>query len=124
NDTQVDELVESFHAHHERVFAVSEPGQTVEMVHFVGRLTAEPTKPPRGASRPDRTDGPPEPRMRRAYFRDHGELEVEVRPGAGIDPGATLDGPLLVTEPTTTIVVPPEWRIEVTPAGDYLMEIK
>lgn len=124
NQAQVEELVESFHANHERVFAVSEPGQTIELVHFVGRLTAEPAKPPRGAARPDAGAEVPAPQLRKAHFRGHGELEVTVHPGAGLKAGSKLDGPLLVTEPTTTIVVPPEWRLEVTPAGDYLLEIK
>ena len=44
--------------------------------------------------------------------------------GAGLSSGTTIDGPLLVTEPTTTIVVPPEWRLEVTSTGDYLLEAK
>ncbi len=122
DEEQVRALVESFHANHERVFAVSEPGQSIELVHLVGRLVAEPAKPPREAGRPEVDAG--ESRLRKAHFRDHGELEVEVRPGAAIEPGSVLDGPLLVTEPTTTIVVPPGWQVSVTPIGDYLLEAK
>ncbi|MGA7397083.1 MAG: hydantoinase/oxoprolinase family protein [Solirubrobacterales bacterium] len=120
---QVEELVQTFHEAHERVFAVSEPGQTIELVHFVGRLTAEPDKPPRGAARPDSVEAT-EPETRSAQFRGHGSLEVPVHPGAGLNPGTRIEGPLLVTEPTTTIVVPPEWSLEVTKTGDYLLEAK
>ncbi|MDQ2700314.1 MAG: hydantoinase/oxoprolinase family protein, partial [Actinomycetota bacterium] len=123
-EDDVEQLVEAFHQNHERVFAVSEPGQTVELVHFVGRLTAEPAKPARGAARPDLKAEVPAAGKRKAHFRGHGEIDVEVRPGAGLEAGTRLDGPVLVTEPTTTIVVPPEWRLEVTAAGDYLLEIK
>jgi N-methylhydantoinase A len=124
SETQVADLVESFHQNHERVFAVSEPGQSVEIVHVVGRLVAEPHKPRRGAARLSREMDRTEPKTRKAHFRNHGELEVEVRSGSNLDPGSVFDGPLLVTEPTTTIVVPPGWRVSVTPIGDYLLEAK
>lgn len=124
NETQVADLVESFHQNHERVFAVSEPGQSVEIVHVVGRLVAEPLKPRRGAARLTTAAEQAGPRIRKAHFRNHGELEVEVRSGSNLEPGAAFDGPLLVTEPTTTIVVPPGWRVSVTPIGDYLLEAK
>jgi len=123
NPEQVEQLVQTFHEAHERVFAVSEPGQTIELVHFVGRLTAEPDKPPRGAVRPD-SAAAAAPLTRAAQFRGHGSLDVPVHAGAGLTAGTRIEGPLLVTEPTTTIVVPPEWRLQVTSTGDYLLEIK
>ncbi len=124
SEADLDELVDSFHATHERIFAVSEPGQTLELLHFTGRLTAEPTKPPRGTARPDSGEGVPPPRQGTAHFRGHGRIDVDILPGAGIEPGTKLEGPALITEPTTTIVVPPEWSLTVTAAGDYLMEAK
>lgn len=124
NESQVRELVEAFHQNHERVFAVSEPGQSAELVHVVGRLVAEPKKPPREAGRvADPSESLP-PRVRRAHFRDHGELDVEAWAGQAMEPGVVLDGPVLVTEPTMTVVVPPGWRVSVTPIGDYLLEAK
>lgn len=119
---EVERLSEDFHATHQRIFAVSEPGQRVELVHCQGRLVASPAKPPLrpGSGEPNREgDG-----TRDAVFRGHGELRAEIRTGAGLTPGDEITGPVLVVEPTTTLVVPPGWRLEVTDAGDYLMELE
>jgi N-methylhydantoinase A len=38
-----------------------------------------------------------------------------------LEPGATVAGPAVIEEPTTTIVVYPGWNAAVTDGGDYLM---
>ncbi len=112
-------LVDDFHAAHERIFAVNDPDQKVEAVYWKGRLIAEPRKPGLAGPTP-----PPsrEPRLRSAHFPEVGAVEVAVHDGGSIAPGETLPGPLLVAEPTTTIVVPPGATLRVTADGDYLLE--
>ncbi|MBS1677006.1 MAG: hydantoinase/oxoprolinase family protein [Actinobacteria bacterium] len=119
DEADLERLVADFHAAHERIFAVTDPGQRVEAVHWKGRLIARPRKP--GLAGP--TPPPPAPpRRRRAHFGD-GAVEVEVHEGGSLERGARLAGPLLITEPTTTIVVPPEATLHVTDQGDYLLEV-
>jgi N-methylhydantoinase A len=112
-------MVSDFHAAHERIFAVTDPGQHVEAVYWKGRLTAQPRKP--GLAGPP---APPsrEPRRRTARFPEVGAVEVAVHDGGSLAPGDTVAGPLLVAEPTTTIVVPPGATLRITELGDYLME--
>jgi N-methylhydantoinase A/oxoprolinase/acetone carboxylase beta subunit len=43
--------------------------------------------------------------------------------GASLTPGSGLEGPLLVTEPITTVVVPPGVSLRVTDLGNYLLEL-
>ncbi|MFA4927390.1 MAG: hydantoinase/oxoprolinase family protein [Patulibacter sp.] len=118
---QVTILANAFHATHERVFAVSDSSQRVEVVHCVGRLRAAPAKPPRTAGAP--ADEPPTASARRTVtFPGAGAHEASIWTGGGLGPGAAIDGPALVVEPTTTIVVPPGWSIRVTAIGDYLLE--
>jgi N-methylhydantoinase A len=115
-------LVASFHATHERIFAVTDPEQRVEAIHWKGRLTAEPRKPGLGA--PESAAEPAEPVLRRAHFAAVGEVEVEVIAGGTLAPGTRRAGPLLIAEPTTTIVVPPGAELLITELGDYLLEVK
>jgi N-methylhydantoinase A len=120
-DDAVAAFAEQFHAAHERVFAVAEPGQRVEVVHAKGRLTAEPAKPalaaPAGAN-----GGPPE-RARSAYFTSTGTVGIPVHAGGSLAAGTRLPGPRLIAEPTTTIVVPPDSMLSVTDLGNYLIEL-
>ncbi len=39
-----------------------------------------------------------------------------------LPPGATLDGPAIVEEATSTTVVPPGWRLTCLPSGDLMLE--
>jgi N-methylhydantoinase A len=112
-------LVEDFHAAHERIFAVTDPDQKVEAVYWKGRLTAEPRKPGLAGPTPPASR---EPRLRTAHFPEVGAVEVVVHDGGSLAAGESLPGPLLVAEPTTTIVVPPEATLRVTEQGDYLLE--
>ncbi|MGV1049942.1 MAG: hydantoinase/oxoprolinase family protein, partial [Solirubrobacterales bacterium] len=113
-------LVEDFHATHERIFAVTDPGQRIEAVHWKGRLTAQPRKPGLSAKVPPAEGGGA---TRRAHFPGSGEVEVPVLAGGALAPGERRQGPLVVAEPTTTIVVPPEATLRVTELGDYLLEV-
>jgi N-methylhydantoinase A len=115
------EFTESFHDTHKRVFAVSAPDEAVEIVHSSGRLVAVPTKPPRSAARPSGGGGVSDT-TRMVRFAGHGALPTAVRAGESLAIGERLSGPALVTEPTTTVVVTPEWSLTVTETGDYLLE--
>ena len=118
-EADVSALVEDFHAVHERVFAVKEPGQYVECIYWKGRATVSLPKPavPRFQAG---SPGPPVPHaVRRAAFGIEGAVETPVHLGASLAVGQRLAGPAIVEEPTTTVVVPPGWSLEVTDTADY-----
>ena len=118
-EADVAALVEDFHAVHERVFAVKEPGQYVECIYWKGRATVSLPKPavPRF---PVGSPGQPLPHaVRRAAFGSEGAVETPVHLGAALTVGQRLAGPAIVEEPTTTVVVPPGWSLEVTDTADY-----
>ena len=48
-------------------------------------------------------------------------VEAPVYQSSQLGAGHAIDGPAIVEEPDTTIVVFPEWRLEVTPHPAYLM---
>ena len=118
----LDATIEAFHREHERVFAVKEPGQQVECVYWRGRLTALLDGPPL-SKMPLRKAALPAARLRRAaFFAGHGELETPRYHGESLTPGMVLEGPAIVDEPTTTIVVYPGSRARVTELHNYLLE--
>jgi len=41
-----------------------------------------------------------------------------------MDAGNIVEGPAIIEQKTTTVVVPPQSKLEVTKYGDYLMKLK
>ena len=114
------ELIESFHDAHQRIFAVREPGQKIELSQWKGRVTVSTAKPPLAVAR-DHIAG--EAAVRIAYFRETGEVEIPVHEGSRLAPGQRVAGPALIIEPETTIVVYPDWIAHVSDLGNYRLEL-
>jgi N-methylhydantoinase A len=117
-------LIESFHDAHERIFAVREPGQKVEMSQWKGRVVASTAKPSLDAGRAGSSSPGAAPAGHRpAFFPELGEVEIPVYLGEQLAPGSSAVGPALVIEPETTIVVYPGWSAHVSDLGNYRLEL-
>jgi len=122
DEADVKALAEAFDALHERIYTVSQPGQPIELLTWKARLvgdleaTEKLLAPEAGVGE----DGG-EPRRRRAFFPETGWAEVEVHDGARLAPGASVAGPALVTEPSSTLVVYPGMSATVTDHDNYLL---
>jgi N-methylhydantoinase A len=123
DERALERVVTSFHEAHERMFAVREPGQRVEMSQWKGRVVASTAKPPLGAAR-EVPAGTAATRRRTAFFADLGEVEIPEHLGQGLAAGASVSGPALVIEPETTIVVHPGWTAHVTELGNYRLKLR
>lgn len=116
-------MEEAFHAVHERVFAVKEPGQRIECLYWKGRATV--TLPnPALVTGPSRNGGPPVQASgsRATWWGTSDPLEVSTYFGESMVQGDRVQGPAIVELPTTTIVVYPEWSCEVTESGAFRLE--
>jgi N-methylhydantoinase A len=120
-DDDVRAVEEAFHATHERIFAVREPGQYLECLLWKARATAVLEKPElrereplAGAAQAETTAG--------AYFRETGLVPVPRYDGGALPPGTRIEGPAVIREPTTTVVVYPGSAAVVTRLGNYVLE--
>ena len=122
SDEDVRAVEEAFHATHERIFAVREPGQYLECLLWKVRATAVLDKP---ELRPRELPAePPEADASvGAYFKETGFGRVPRYDGAALSPGTRVEGPAVIREPTTTVVVYPGSAAVVTPLGNYLLEL-
>lgn len=115
--------VAAFHATHEAIFAVCEPHQEIEFLHWKVRVTGELERPPL-APLPAGAGGIPQPsRHARAYFPSLGSVEIPVYRGEILQPGCRVVGPALVIEPTTTIVLYPGSASTVTSFNNHMIEV-
>jgi N-methylhydantoinase A len=117
-------LIESFHDAHERIFAVREPGQKIELSQWKGRVVVDTAKPPLATERDNLVDGAAASQGRVAFFPELGEVEIAVHLGGGLTAGTSIAGPALLIEPETTIVVYPGWRAHVSELGNYRLALE
>ncbi len=121
-DGSVEALIENFHQVHERLYGVKEEGGMLECLHWKGRLIARLDRPtPQSSGAGDASRAKPA-RALQAYFGEHGRLQTPVYLGAQLTPGAELDGPAIIEEPTTTVVVYPGMTARVSAAGNYILD--
>ncbi|MGH9154061.1 MAG: hydantoinase/oxoprolinase family protein [Acidimicrobiales bacterium] len=110
-----------FAAEHERLYGWASEGDEVELVNLRVAATAARPKPVRP---PARRHGDVDARTgeRDAYLPLAGEFRpVPVFQGELLLAGARLPGPAVVELPTTTLVVPDTYVLDVTEQGDFLL---
>lgn len=119
--TTIDAAVANLHARHEQLYTFNMPWQTVEFLTFRLRATA-----PKAAFELRRIeDGTGEPdaalKRRRVCRFDGVDVETPVYDGALLRAGDTFDGPAIIEETTTTVVVPSRYRCAVDPYRNYVL---
>ncbi len=115
--TGYEELQENFAARHKKLYGYNLPGQPVEALHW--RLTAVGrTERPRFGRAAAKSQAAPVRKQRGVVFAGR-EVATDVYRGGDVRSGATIEGPAIIEEPTTTIVVPPGCRLTVNGFGDY-----
>ena len=117
----VAELVEEFHRVHERVFAITDSGQAVECLNWRGRLIASVDAPSLEPTRAAGAGLATADRLRPAYFGRGGAVETPVYLGERLPVGALINGPAIIEEPTSTLVINPGACARVSAGGRYIL---
>jgi N-methylhydantoinase A len=121
-DAAVTHLWSEFHRVHMRTFGFAyEQSQDVEMVNLriqaIGRVH-RPTVPA-----PDRDGQAPKPAATRpVYWRGQGWAECDIFRRESLAPGHLLNGPLIIEEYGSTVVVPEGWRVAADAHGNLKLE--
>jgi len=117
------DLLEGFHRVHERHYTVREEGSQLEILTWVARMTVAYGSEEPSEVTSEAAEGAAVGRKRKAaYFEGVGGAEVERTSSSVLQAGDRVTGPAFIDEPTTTLVVPPEWSVEVLEGGHYLLE--
>ncbi len=119
----IERLVQAFHRVHERVFAVRDDASPVECLNWKGRLSVGLGHGINGVVAQSGTTTAEPHGWREAFFGGTASLKTPVYLGAELPVGARLQGPLVIVEPTTTIVADESTTVHLTGANNYLLEI-
>ncbi|MPZ77158.1 MAG: hydantoinase/oxoprolinase family protein [Deltaproteobacteria bacterium] len=117
------ELQKSFEAQHKRLYGYNLLGQSIEALHW--RLTAigRTERPSDFGRLPSKSqDKVPRQRSREVIF-DGQKVIADVYEGCQLNSRAMVQGPAIVEEPTTTVVVPPQCTLRVNDFGDYELSL-
>jgi N-methylhydantoinase A len=123
SDEDVALVEEAFHEMHERVFAVREPGQYLECLLWKVRATAVLEKPQVRTRAVSDTGEAAPVSYTDAYFDGTGLVSVPRYEGDALPVAARIEGPAIIREPTTTVVVYPDSVATVTALGNYLLDV-
>lgn len=114
-------LAEAFHQAHERVYAVRDEGSPVEFVNWKGRIAITLFEPPPPQGRDAAPYTPDPDRLRPCHFAGGARAPTPIFRGENLHPGARIEGPAIIEEATTTIVVPPGLSAALSAEGNYIL---
>jgi N-methylhydantoinase A len=127
DDQDIEVLQRDFDAIHLDLFATEQPGAPVEIVTWRGEARVARAKPALAedtsseVSSKEHTLQARSTSHRLAWF-DGAAVNTAIYTGADIPAGCSLSGPAIVTEPTTTLVIPPGVSVLARPSH-YLVKL-
>ena len=125
NDKTIDQVKEAFHARHEQLYTYSERHNTIEVVNIESTLYGHVDKPKQGRIGKGKTPAKALKGHRKAIFSTSGKAQkTPVYDGGPLGAGATIKGPAIIEEETTTIVVQPGWTAKLDAGGSYVLTRK
>ena len=119
------QMAQDFDDAHEKVFGIKEPGQTIEFVNWGARAVAQVPKV-EVREQPSAVRGSPArpgSQERSLLQRDGRRRRDAGLPWRQAVVWRPVEGPAIIQEPTSTIVVFPGSRATVTKWGNYLIEV-
>lgn len=122
SEADVASLKKAFDDLHERVFAVRDEDSPVEIINWKGRLIVELAKKME-ASPPVATflaEAPQHSRL--CFFGGDKGVETPIFKPGDLKLGMKIEGPAIVEEPTTTLVVYPGMSARISGAGNYILD--
>jgi N-methylhydantoinase A len=124
SDEGIDHIVESFHQKHEELYAYRDVVET-EMINLRLSAYGKVVKPARKSMKETSADVSGFVKGKRDVFFEEklGYVPTTIYDGDRMTAGNIVDGPAVIEQRTTTVVVPPDARLEVTGYGDYLMKL-
>jgi len=103
---------------------VRDEGSPVECVNWKGRISIRPFDPPPSPEPSDVHNTPTPNASRSCFFGGSDRVDTPIFRGANMVIGDEVQGPAIIEEPTTTIVVYPDMSARLSAAGDYILDCR
>jgi len=118
----IGKIVAAFHKRHEQLYTYSEPHSVVEVVNIESTVYGVVEKPARMTIGKGVAPEKAIKAHRDAVFSADGKrVKTPIYDGTPLSAGATIKGPAVIEEVTTTIVIEPGWTARLDASGSYLI---
>jgi N-methylhydantoinase A len=111
---------EAFHSEHERLYGFRDDAATIRLGTV--RLAATIRRPPLPAVAAALSDGPPKPRGEREILLDGRRWPAAVYDRADLRAGDRIEGPAIVEQDDTTVLIPSGWRARTDETGNLWLD--
>ncbi len=120
-----EDYIEAFHRLHEKTYGYRNQDKVVEVVNIRLRARGLPAKPKLGRIRKGGDSPPGEALLgQRDVVFDNVEVTTKVFKREGLLAGNRINGPAILVEYSSTIVIPPFAKAEIDDLGNIVLEIK
>ncbi len=121
----IEKIKEAFHKRHEQLYTYSERHSTVEVVNIESTVYGLVEKPRRMHIAKGKSAESAVKTHRDAVFSADGKrVKTPIYDGALLGAGSKVEGPAIIEEVTTTIVIEPGWTAVLDESGSYLITRK
>ena len=124
NET-LENIKEAFHNRHKELYTYSETESPVELVNIESTIYGKIDRPTYLELKNKGQINDALKTSRNLIFSETGNLiKTPVYDGNKLSPGHQINGPAVVEEDTTTLVIEPEWFLELHKSGTYIIKKK
>ena len=125
NAKTIDKVKDAFHRRHEELYTYAERHNAVEVVNIESTLYGRIDKPKAPKLKAGGTAAKAVKGYRKAIFDASGKASrTTIYDGARLGAGASVAGPAIIEEVTTTIVIEPGWTAKLDASGSYVITRK
>lgn len=119
----LEEFVRTFHDVHERVFAVRDEDSPIECINWKARLIVPLGQAVEFSNKIDYFPAENPSHFRECFFGENGFAETPIYTPDILIVGTVINGPAIIEEPTTTLVVFPDMSVQISDSGNYLLNV-
>lgn len=120
--SSLEQVKTAFHARHKELYTYDELHNPVEVVNIESTIVGHVAKPTRMKIAEGRGSAANLKGYRDMVFSIEGQLQsTPVYDGTGLGAGDRIDGPAVIEEVTTTIVIEPGWQVDLHETGVYVL---
>ena len=125
-EEHLEEIANTFHKAHERLYSYMTPETPIEIINL--RVTAVGHVEKTGLEKKESSDAKVEDAIkntRKLYLQEYNDwVEVPVYDRNKLYYGHTIEGPAVIEERITTIIVHPQWNAHIDEFDNVVMEVK